>query len=191
MREKLRLAGVPQSPQLRTQRAVDDPLPHSDFLSELPSDTVDCLDSEQLSQHVRHTSCEDANFNPSGAMHVWRPGAPRQSAHRRPPPLRKSHLTQDLGHGECRAGYSTLHLGTDKLLMRWGARVSWAATRSARLRFTSPDLPIIDDRVLRGLSQDEPVDLYEGIRQWYARKSRVTSPPTERLESDLGVSGTR
>ncbi|NTX09103.1 hypothetical protein [Myxococcus sp. CA040A] len=58
------------------------------------------------------------------------------------------------------------------------------------MRFTSPDLPIIDDLVLRGLTQDEPVDLYEVIRQWYELKSMVNLQP-RKLESELGVSGTR
>ncbi|NBD14528.1 ATP-binding protein [Corallococcus sp. c25j21] len=39
--------------------------------------------------------------------------------------------------------------------------------------FTSPDLLIIHDLDLRGLTQDEPMDLHEVVRQRYERKSTV------------------
>jgi len=35
------------------------------------------------------------------------------------------------------------------------------------LRFTTPDVLIIDHLGLRGLAQDEPVDLYEIVRRRY------------------------
>ena len=42
-----------------------------------------------------------------------------------------------------------------------------------QLRFTSPDLLIVDDLGLRSLTDDEPLDLYEVIRQRYERGSMV------------------
>jgi len=41
------------------------------------------------------------------------------------------------------------------------------------LRFTSPDLLIVDDLGLRPLEHDEPIDLYEIIRQRYERGSMI------------------
>jgi DNA replication protein DnaC len=41
------------------------------------------------------------------------------------------------------------------------------------LRFVSPDLLIIDDLGLRPLRHDEPIDLYEVIRQRYERGSTI------------------
>ena len=41
------------------------------------------------------------------------------------------------------------------------------------LKFTAPDLLIIDDLGLRPLEHDEPIDLYEVIRQRYERGAMV------------------
>ena len=41
------------------------------------------------------------------------------------------------------------------------------------LRFTTPDLLIVDDLGLRSLSGDEPIDLYDIIRQRYERGSII------------------
>jgi DNA replication protein DnaC len=41
------------------------------------------------------------------------------------------------------------------------------------LRFTAPDLLIVDDLGLRPLDGDEPIDLYEVIRQRYERGAMV------------------
>ena len=41
------------------------------------------------------------------------------------------------------------------------------------LRFTSPDLLIVDDLGLRPLEGEEPIDLYEIIRQRYERSSTI------------------
>lgn len=41
------------------------------------------------------------------------------------------------------------------------------------LRFTTPDLLIIDDLGLRPLQHDEPLDLYEVIRQRYERGALI------------------
>ena len=41
------------------------------------------------------------------------------------------------------------------------------------LRLVTPDLLIIDDLGLRPLRHDEPIDLYEVIRQRYERGSTI------------------
>lgn len=43
------------------------------------------------------------------------------------------------------------------------------------LRFTSPDLLVVDDLGLRPLEGDEPIDLYEIIRQRYERGSMIVT----------------
>jgi hypothetical protein len=60
MLKKLRLSGVLQSLQLRTQQAVDDNLSHSEFLYRLLGDEVERRDSKQLSQRVRRAPFEHA-----------------------------------------------------------------------------------------------------------------------------------
>ena len=41
------------------------------------------------------------------------------------------------------------------------------------LKYTTPDLLIIDDLGLRALSADEPIDLYDIIRHRYERSSTI------------------
>ena len=43
------------------------------------------------------------------------------------------------------------------------------------LRFTAPDLLIVDDLGLRPLERDEPIDLYEVIRARYERGSMIAT----------------
>jgi DNA replication protein DnaC len=43
------------------------------------------------------------------------------------------------------------------------------------LRFTAPDLLIVDDLGLRPLDGDEPIDLYEVIRQRYERGAMIVT----------------
>lgn len=46
---------------------------------------------------------------------------------------------------------------------------------STTVRFTAPDLLIIDDLGLRPLEGDEPIDLYEVIRQRYERGAMIVT----------------
>jgi DNA replication protein DnaC len=48
-----------------------------------------------------------------------------------------------------------------------------ATLEKRMLRFTSPELLIIDDLGLRPLERDEPIDLYEVIRARYERGSII------------------
>ena len=85
----------------------------------------------------------------------------------------KSHLAQALGHRACRAGHSVVFTTATELFSQ--LRASRADSTFARriLRFTTPDLLIVDDLGLRPLAGDEPSDLYEVIRQRYERGATV------------------
>jgi len=54
----------------------------------------------------------------------------------------------------------------------WGARADQTYDRRL-LRFTAPDLLIIDDLGQRPLQHDEPLDVYEVIRQRYERGALI------------------
>jgi len=85
----------------------------------------------------------------------------------------KSHLAQALGHRACMAGHTVLYVGADKMLKQLRAARADQSYERRLLRFTSPDLLIIDDIGLRPLRDWEPEDLYEIIRSRYERGSII------------------
>lgn len=186
--KKLRLSGVLQSLELRTRQAVDADLAHGAFLYRLLSDEVERRDAKQLESRIRRASFEgmrtledfDFHFNPEipkakiidlatcsfverheNVLLVGRTG------------VGKSHIAQALGHRACRAGYHTLYTSAPEMLTTLRAARADASYDRKLLRFTSPDLLVIDDLGLRPLTHDEPLDLYEIIRQRYQHGATI------------------
>ena len=186
--KKLRLSGVLQSLDLRTRQATDDDLAHGEFLFRLLSDEVEHRDAKQLESRIRRASFEgmrsledfDFHFNPEipkakiidlatcsfverheNVLLVGRTG------------VGKSHIAQALGHRACRAGYHVLYTSAHEMLTMLRAARADATYDRKLLRFTSPDLLVVDDLGLRPLSYDEPLDLYEIIRQRYQHGATI------------------
>jgi DNA replication protein DnaC len=186
--KKLRLSGVLQSLELRTRQAADDDLSHGEFLFRLLSDEVGRRDAKQLDMRLRRASFEgprsiedfDFHFNPKipkskiidlatcafverkeNVLLVGRAG------------VGKSHIAQALGQRACRAGFNAMYISAHELLVQLRAARADATHERRMLRFTSPELLIIDDLGLRPLVSDEPIDLYEIIRGRYERGSTI------------------
>jgi len=186
--KKLRLSGVLQSLDLRTRQATDDDLAHGEFLFRLLSDEVERRDAKQLESRIRRASFEgmrsledfDFHFNPEipkakiidlatcgfverheNVLLVGRTG------------VGKSHIAQALGHRACRAGYHAFYTSAHEMLTMLRAARADATYDRKLLRFTSPDLLVVDDLGLRPLSYDEPLDLYEIIRQRYQHGATI------------------
>jgi DNA replication protein DnaC len=186
--KKLRLSGVLQSLELRTRQAVDDDLAHGEFLYRLLSDEVERRDAKQLESRIRRASFEgpraledfDFHFNPEipkakiidlatcsfverheNVLLVGRTG------------VGKSHIAQALGHRACRAGYHTLYTSAHEMLTTLRAARADASYDRKLLRFTAPDLLVVDDLGLRPLTHDEPLDLYEIIRKRYQHGATI------------------
>ena len=68
-----------------------------------------------------------------------------------------------------------LYVTTQDLLRQLRASRADSTYDRRLLRFTAPELLIIDDLGLRPLSGEEPIDLYEIIRQRYERGSTVVT----------------
>ena len=79
----------------------------------------------------------------------------------------KSHIAQALGLRACRAGATVLFTSAQQLLTELRAARADHSYDKKLLRFTSPALLIIDELGLKPLRGDEPLDLYEVIRQRY------------------------
>jgi DNA replication protein DnaC len=87
----------------------------------------------------------------------------------------KSHLAQALGHRACRAGFTAAYVGAHELLIQLRAARGEGSFEKRILRFTTPDVLIVDDLGLRGLAPDESGDLYEIVRRRYEQGSTVIS----------------
>jgi DNA replication protein DnaC len=85
----------------------------------------------------------------------------------------KSHIAQAFGQRACRAGHDVIYASAHELLTELRAARADATHDRKMLRYTSPALLIIDDLGLRPLVADEPIDLYDIIRQRYEHGSTI------------------
>lgn len=188
--KKLRLSGVLETLDLRTKQAVDDDVSHSEFLFRLFSDEVERRDAKQLSQRIRRAGFEhektiedfDFQFNPTVPKAKLLELATCAFVEKREPVLvvgpagvGKSHLGQALGHRACRVGYTVLYTSAHDMLLQLRASRADDSYERRMLRFTAPDLLIVDDLGLRPLAHDEPIDLYEIVRRRYERGSMIVT----------------
>jgi len=188
--KKLRLSGVLQSLELRTKQAADDDLAISEFLYRLFADEVERRDAKQLQQRLRRANFEhartiedfDFQFNPAVPKAKILELATCAFVERHDDVLivgqsgvGKSHLAQALGHRACRAGHTALYTGASEMLMQLRAARGDGSYERRLLRFTTPDLLIIDDLGLRPLTHDEPTDLFEIVRHRYERGSTIVT----------------
>ena len=186
--KKLRLSGVLQTLDLRVRQAVDDSLGLEEFLLRLCTDEVERRESKQLDLRLRR-----ANFD--GSKHLedfdwsFNPKIPKAKLvdlatcrfvdHREnvlligPTGVGKSHVAQALGERVCRAGHSVLYTSAHQMLSALRASRADQTYDKRLARFASPDVLIVDDLGLRPLEKDEPIDLYEVIRQRYERGSMI------------------
>jgi len=186
--KKLRLSGFLETLDLRKDQAAQDDLSHEEFLLRLCSDEVERRDSKMLMQRLRKASFEhrktledfDFHFNPavpkSKIIDLATCGFLR--AHRNvllvgPSGVGKSHIAQALGHRACLQGSKVIYTAANDMMKQLRAARGDGSYERRMLRFTTPELLIVDDIGLRPLAQDEPLDLYEVIRQRYKRGSMI------------------
>jgi DNA replication protein DnaC len=186
--KKLRLSGFLATLDLRVKEAVDEDLSQSEFLYRLLSDEISRRDSKQLDVRLRRAGFEgqkrledfDWAFNPlvPRAKIIDLATCAFVEKHENvlllgPAGVGKSHVAQALGERACRAGYSVLYVPMHRMLASLRASRADHGYDKRLLRFTAPDVLILDDVGLRPLDGEEPLDLYEVIRGRYERGSLV------------------
>ena len=188
--KKLRLSGILQTLELRSQQAVDDKLANVEFLYRLLHDEVERREAKKLKQRLHRASFEaqktledfDFSFNPKIPRDRIIELGTCNFVERKenvlligPAGTGKSHIAQALGHRACRAGFKTLYLPAHQLLADLRASRADQSWEKKISKLCSVDLLIIDDLGLRPLAHDEPVDLYELIRRRYERGALIIS----------------
>lgn len=186
--KKLRLSGFLATLDLRVKEAVDEDLSHGEFLHRLLSDEIGRRDSKQLDVRMRRASFEGQKRLEDFEW-AFNPGIPRAriidlatcafvEKHENvllvgPTGVGKSHVAQALGERACRAGHSVLYAPAHRMLATLRASRADHSYERKLLRFTMPDVLIVDDVGLRPLEGEEPLDLYEIIRARYERGAMV------------------
>lgn len=186
--KKLRLSGVLETMELRTRQATDDNMSHREFLYRILHDEVERREAKQLYLRLRRASFDSAKtledfdftFNPRVPKSKLVDLATCNFIERNenvilvgPTGVGKSHLAQALGHCACRVGKTVLYTSAQEMLARLRASRADQSYDRALARLSNPDLLIVDDLGLRPLEHDEPIDLYEVIRQRYERGAMV------------------
>ena len=197
--KKLKLSGVLQTLELRRAQASDDNLSHADFLYRLLADEVERRDSKQLELRIRRAGFEHAKTLEDFDF-LFNPGIPKSKVldlatcsfvTRKqnalllgPTGVGKSHIAQALGHRACRSGHTVHYLQAADMFKQLRAARADRTYDKRLLKFTTPNLLIVDDLGLTPLSGDEPVDLYEVIRFRYQRAATIVT--SNRAVEELG-----
>ncbi len=188
--KKLRLSGVLKTLDLRMKEAEGGEISHNDFLFRVCCDEVQRREVKQLDQRLRKASFESTKRLEDFEW-AFNPKVPKQrivelatchfvEKHENllligPAGVGKSHLAQAIGERACRAGNSVVYVSAHRMLSTLRASRADQSYDRKLLRFTTPDLLIVDDLGLRPLEGEEPIDLYEVIRQRYERAAMIVT----------------
>lgn len=186
--KKLRLSGVMKTLDLRKRQALEEDLGIEGFLFRLLQDEVERRDAKQTEVRMRRASFEgtkrledfDFTFNPRIPKQRIVDLAACHFIEKKenvlligPTGVGKSHLAQAIGERACRSGSAVLYTSAQRLFTQLRASRADQSYEKRLLRFTSPEVLVIDDLGLRPLEREEPLDLYEIIRARYERGSMV------------------
>lgn len=185
---RLKLSGVLETLSDRTQQAMTEKWPYSQFLDVLASDEVERRDQKQLARRLSKSGLDpqktlesfDFSFNPRIHQPTIRELATCAFINKRenvflagPSGVGKSHLAQALGHEAARRGHELLFRRTAALL-QWLAAGRGDGSAERRLRaIASVSLLILDDFGLTPYSEEQQADLYELVCERYERCSTI------------------
>jgi DNA replication protein DnaC len=182
--KNLRLSGILETLEVRTQQAITEQLSYGDFLQRLLEDEVERRAQKQLTLRLRRSAVDQAKtlesfdfaFNPTLNRQQIFDLATCRFVERHesvliqgPAGVGKSHLAQAFGHEACRRGFDVVFVAAARMLAHLhGGRADGTYERRL-LTYTRPDLLVIDDFGLKPLVPPAPEDFYDVINERYER----------------------
>jgi DNA replication protein DnaC len=188
--KSLRLSGILETLDVRTQQAITEQLSYVEFLQRLIEDEVERRTQKQLALRLRRASVDlaktlegfdfsfNARINRQQIFDLATCGFVEKHESlliQGPTGVGKSHLAQALGHEACRRGYDVLFIPAARMLGNLhGGRADGSYERRL-LTYTRPDVLILDDFGLKPLSTLGPEDFYDVINERYERGSLIVT----------------
>jgi DNA replication protein DnaC len=184
--KRLRLSGILETLEVRSQQAVDGRWTYVEFLSRLLEDEVERRSQKQLALRIRRAAINttktlegfDFNFNPNiNRQQVLELATCSYIRRKRnvlvcgPTGVGKSHLAQALAHEACRRGYAALFVNTYRMLQHINAGRADGTLKRRFKTYLRPDLLVLDDFGLKQLQPPAPEDLYDVINERYEQGS--------------------
>lgn len=193
----LHLGGFLQTLELRLKEVQSSSLGYLEFLQLLVQDEIERREAKKLNLRLSRASFEEEKtlegfdfcFNPKLNAKLVRDLGNCSFIEKKehillygPTGVGKSHIAQALGHQACRLGYEVLFTKAVKLfrfLLAGRADQSW----DKRIKkYLVPDVLIIDDFGLSGLSPIQAEDFYEIVAERHLKSSIIITsnrPPQD------------
>lgn len=180
----LRLSGILDTLEVRTQQALAEQWTYGDFLERLLEDEVERRGQKQLALRVRRAALNtgktletfDFTFNPGvNRQLIYDLATGNFIRDRRnvllcgPTGVGKSHLAQGLSHEACRRGFDVVFTDAHKMLRHLQAGRADGTYDKRLAAYTRVDLLVIDDFGLKPMQPPAAQDLYDVINERYER----------------------
>jgi DNA replication protein DnaC len=184
--KRLRLSGILDTLEVRTQQAIREQWTYEEFLARLVQDEVERRGQKQLDLRIRRSGINTTKTL-EGFDFAFNPTINRQQVydlatcqfirqHRNllicgQTGVGKSHLVQAIAHEAARQGFDVLLTTAHGMLSHLHAGRADGSQEKRLLTYLRPDLLIVDDFGLKPLPTSGPSDLYDVISERYERAS--------------------